>query len=290
MSFKFNCPFCGEQVPAEEAWIGKVALCPCCHKSITIKKPVQEQVAPQTSRHSFQPQVAPQTYQQPVNQFQHAEPQVAPQQVQEQVAPQIYRKPIQPQEPPQTYHQSVNQPQPTKPKAHQPVLQHEPRETSRHHFQPQEPRETYHQPVNQHQSAKPKAEQPVPPQEAHIPTKPKAEQPPLQPQVALQPIQQQIIVQTNNISQSKSRIVYILLAIILSLLGIVGVHNIYAGYVFKGLIQLFLTIFLDVIFAVFIVLCFPLAIIPVILFCLLLLWVLIEIIFVTHDANGNPFH
>lgn len=65
----------------------------------------------------------------------------------------------------------------------------------------------------------------------------------------------------------KSRLAYILLAIFL---GYLGVHNFYAGFTKKGIIQLILSVLVITAFITFI-------------------WVIIDIITVTEDANGNQF-
>lgn len=67
----------------------------------------------------------------------------------------------------------------------------------------------------------------------------------------------------------KSRLAYILLAIFL---GSLGVHNFYAGYTKKGVIQLLITVisfgFLSLISWI---------------------WAIVDIITVNQDANGVPF-
>ena len=68
--------------------------------------------------------------------------------------------------------------------------------------------------------------------------------------------------------QPKSRLAYILLAIFL---GGFGVHNFYAGYTKKAVIQLLLTILLGWTGIVALV---------------ILVWIIIDIIQVTADANG----
>ncbi len=74
---------------------------------------------------------------------------------------------------------------------------------------------------------------------------------------------------TNNASQSqsstKSRGVFICLGLFF---GIIGVHNFYAGYVGRGMLQLLLTLFVVGLFFV-----------PI--------WVLIEMIAINKDASGN---
>lgn len=70
--------------------------------------------------------------------------------------------------------------------------------------------------------------------------------------------------------QPKSRLAYILLAIFL---GGFGVHNFYAGYTKKAIIQLLLTLLLG-----------WTIIVPVAVF----VWIILDIIQVTADANGVP--
>ena len=72
-------------------------------------------------------------------------------------------------------------------------------------------------------------------------------------------------------SDRKSRLIYILLALFL---GSLGIHNFYAGYSGKGTIQLLLSLFLFWL------------IIPIII---VFIWVIVDIITVTKDANGTPF-
>lgn len=38
MSFTFHCPFCNQELEAEENWIGQEAACPNCSKTIKIIK------------------------------------------------------------------------------------------------------------------------------------------------------------------------------------------------------------------------------------------------------------
>lgn len=79
----------------------------------------------------------------------------------------------------------------------------------------------------------------------------------------------------NNISQfretapvsTKSRLTYILLAL---LLGMIGIHNFYAGYFWTGIIQLILTLTgFGIIFT--------------------FIWVICDILFTTKDGRGIPF-
>ena len=69
----------------------------------------------------------------------------------------------------------------------------------------------------------------------------------------------------------KSRLIYILLALFL---GSLGIHNFYAGYKKKAVIQLLCT--------------FPGAflVVPVLI---LGIWILVDIVTVTKDAEGNLF-
>ena len=70
-------------------------------------------------------------------------------------------------------------------------------------------------------------------------------------------------------SAPKSRLTYILLALFL---GGFGIHNFYAGYNRKGLIQLLLTVLS----------CGLLSLVSVI-------WAIVDIVNVTKDANGVDF-
>ena len=36
--FTFTCPFCRQEIEAEEVWIGQVAECPYCGKQVEIKR------------------------------------------------------------------------------------------------------------------------------------------------------------------------------------------------------------------------------------------------------------
>lgn len=71
--------------------------------------------------------------------------------------------------------------------------------------------------------------------------------------------------------QPKSRLIYILLALFL---GMLGIHNLYAGRTGAGLTQLLMMLFTSW-------LLFPILIVFV--------WVLIDIIAVTTDGAGRPF-
>ena len=70
--------------------------------------------------------------------------------------------------------------------------------------------------------------------------------------------------------QPRSRLAYILLAIFL---GGFGIHNFYAGYTKKAVIQLLLTVLLG-----------WTVIVPVAVF----VWIILDIIKVTTDADGVP--
>ncbi|MBR2438724.1 MAG: TM2 domain-containing protein [Lentisphaeria bacterium] len=74
---------------------------------------------------------------------------------------------------------------------------------------------------------------------------------------------------SENILLQKNRLVYILLGIFL---GCWGVHNFYAGYIKRAVIQLLLSVLLCWTF-----------IVPAIVF----IWVIIDICTVDRDANGN---
>jgi hypothetical protein len=69
----------------------------------------------------------------------------------------------------------------------------------------------------------------------------------------------------------KSRVAFILLGVFL---GLFGIHNFYAGYTGKALTQLLLNLFL------FWTVIVPLGI---------SIWVLVEVITISHDAQGRPF-
>ena len=70
---------------------------------------------------------------------------------------------------------------------------------------------------------------------------------------------------------SKSRTAYVLLGLFL---GGLGIHNFYAGYAGRGVAQLLITLFGGW-------MCFP--------WIAVMVWVLIEVCSVTHDAQGNQF-
>ncbi len=66
----------------------------------------------------------------------------------------------------------------------------------------------------------------------------------------------------------KSRVAYVLLGIFL---GGLGIHNFYAGYVGRAIAQLLITLFIGWL------------IVPLII---VFIWVIIEVIAMTHDARG----
>lgn len=72
-------------------------------------------------------------------------------------------------------------------------------------------------------------------------------------------------------SEAKSRLIYILLALFL---GCLGIHNFYAGYNGKGIAQLLITLLLGIF------------IIPILA---VWIWVIVEMVIVTKDAQGVPF-
>ncbi len=74
------------------------------------------------------------------------------------------------------------------------------------------------------------------------------------------------------VGKQKSAAIYLLLAFFF---GFLGIHNFYAGYIWRGLIQLLMTLFA----AVFLFI--PLLIVGI--------WVFLEICFVGTDAQGIPF-
>lgn len=85
-----------------------------------------------------------------------------------------------------------------------------------------------------------------------------------------QPQQQPLMFQ-QGIYSSKSRVGYILFGLFL---GGLGIHNFYAGYAGRGIAQLLLNLFL-----------FWTILVPIIIW----IWVIIEIIVVDRDSNGNRF-
>jgi TM2 domain-containing membrane protein YozV len=78
-------------------------------------------------------------------------------------------------------------------------------------------------------------------------------------------------IEQDDTSDRKSRLAYLLLA---WFLGMLGIHNFYAGYKGTATAQLLITLFLFW-------LIIPLIIVEI--------WVLIEMICVTKDAQGKPF-
>ena len=86
----------------------------------------------------------------------------------------------------------------------------------------------------------------------------------------MQPYRQPMHVQPFYGTPPKSRLAYILLALFL---GGLGVHNFYAGYTGRGVAQLLLTILLIWTIVV------PLAV---------WIWTIVEMVTVTHDAQGVP--
>ncbi len=68
---------------------------------------------------------------------------------------------------------------------------------------------------------------------------------------------------------AKSRLAYILLAV---LLGSLGIHNFYAGYTGKGIAQLLITLV-------------SLGALSIVSW----IWAIVEVCTVTQDANGVPF-
>ena len=80
------------------------------------------------------------------------------------------------------------------------------------------------------------------------------------------------LVQAQGYTSDKSRLTFILLGIFL---GELGIHNFYAGYANKGIIQLVISLTLGWLFGLGILITF--------------IWSLIDIITVTVDSNGNRF-
>lgn len=72
--------------------------------------------------------------------------------------------------------------------------------------------------------------------------------------------------------QAKSGIIYILLA---WFIGTIGLHNFYAGYIWRGVVQMFLTL------TSWLFMFVPLLFVAI--------WVLLELLFVNKSANGLPF-
>lgn len=55
--FKFNCPYCRQAIEAEDSWVGQIAECPKCGKSVEIKRPSRPSFKPLTqSAHTEEPQ------------------------------------------------------------------------------------------------------------------------------------------------------------------------------------------------------------------------------------------
>ena len=72
--------------------------------------------------------------------------------------------------------------------------------------------------------------------------------------------------------QARSRMAYILLGLLLGMWMIPGIHNLYAGYITKGVLQLLLTIFSCGI-----------------LWIPIYIWIIIEVCTVEYDADGVAF-
>ena len=87
----------------------------------------------------------------------------------------------------------------------------------------------------------------------------------------LPPVQVVAPAQVVQVVVSKSRTAYVLLGLFL---GGLGVHNFYAGYAGRGIAQLLICLFGGW-------MCFP--------WIAVMVWVLVEICTVTHDAQGNQF-
>ena len=87
----------------------------------------------------------------------------------------------------------------------------------------------------------------------------------------LPPVQVVASVQVVQVVTSKSRTAYVLLGLFL---GGLGIHNFYAGYAGRGVAQLLITLFGWW-------RCFP--------WIAVMVWVLVEVCSVTHDAQGNQF-
>ena len=88
----------------------------------------------------------------------------------------------------------------------------------------------------------------------------------------LPPVQVVAPVQVVQVVASKSRTAYVLLGLFL---GGLGIHNFYAGYTGRGVAQLLITLFVGW------CMCFP--------WIAVMVWVLVEVCSVTHDAQGNQF-
>ena len=83
--------------------------------------------------------------------------------------------------------------------------------------------------------------------------------------------------------QPKSRLVYILLALFL---GYLGVHNFYAGYTKKAVIQLLISLFSYALSIITLGLLIP---VSMVISLGVFVWVIIDICTVTTDAKGVPF-
>ena len=46
MSFKIECPFCHQEMLAEEKWIGQEAECPFCSKNLSTNNIITEDKLP----------------------------------------------------------------------------------------------------------------------------------------------------------------------------------------------------------------------------------------------------
>jgi len=69
----------------------------------------------------------------------------------------------------------------------------------------------------------------------------------------------------------KQRVAYVLLGLFL---GLLGIHNFYAGYVGRAVAQLLITVLIGWL------------VVPLVAVAI---WALVEIIVVSHDAKGRPF-
>jgi hypothetical protein len=85
-----------------------------------------------------------------------------------------------------------------------------------------------------------------------------------------------------------SRSMFILLALLPALIGIFGIHNIVAGYIARGVVQLVLSLLTlgSVLGTIVLPLC---CCIGIPLWPVLFVWTLIEVILVVRDARGVPF-
>jgi len=80
------------------------------------------------------------------------------------------------------------------------------------------------------------------------------------------------VADANFASPAKSRVAYVLLALFL---GFLGIHNFYAGYAGRGVVQLLMCLF-----------GWKFEFIP---WIILFFWTILEMFIVTEDANGQPF-